>query len=370
MKNDQKKKIVWILLPNLKVGGAEVFLTSLAAELHSRYDFIFFVNDSEAELHTPGQTVYTHANPCHFFYRLIRLSWLQPPDVVLSSIIDMNLIALIIKYVTPASIKYIVREALPLREASSLMRAPKLYLRLAQKLYPKADAIVNLSKSLQRSLEMTIPGISNSTKTVVIPNGVTERRMIANAGAACSSTTIVSIGRLEYQKGFDALIRAFSAFQTMRPQYILKIIGEGSEQTNLEALIAHESNEKSIQLCGKLKDPISELATAAFFVMPSRYEGLSNAMLEALVNGVPVLATKRDTSAEEIITTRNGVLIDFCDDQKILDGLMEMDHRLALFDRAEIAKSAREEFSIKSSAKYYRDLIDDILNSEEPASHR
>jgi len=364
MQKFDRKKIIWVLLPNLKVGGAEIFLTSLASQLSAQFHFVFLVNDSGDKLQHLNQTVYTHKNSIQFTFRLVRLAWQQRPDIILSSIIDINLLSLLVKRVMPRKTKHIVREALPLREACNLSRAPKLYLWLATRLYPGADAIVNLSTPLLKSLQKTIPAIIRHPKTVVIPNGVGNDRVLAQPPKNYCATKIVSIGRLEHQKGFDVLINAFGRFHSENPKYHLKIIGSGSQRSYLQTLILQTGKSDVIELCGSLEEPIHELSSAAFFVLPSRYEGLSNAMLEALVNGVPVLATAKDTSARDVVTKKDGILIDYCDEEKILKGLRVMDANLSSFERDSIAVSAREKFGIKKSAEKYAELISDILNNE------
>lgn len=357
---NQKNKTVWILLPNLGLGGAEIFLTSLVSELSQDYEFTFFVNNKSIEVPTSNVRVVTHSNTLQFFFRLLSSAWIQPPDVVLSSIIDVNIISLLLKKLTPKKIKYVIREALPIEEALKLTRAPNIYRWLAYQLYPSADAVISLSRELQDHLEEKIPDLKKQTKTFVIPNGVCKTRIQKPSIREQSNNKIISIGRLEYQKGFDKLIAAFSQFSSNNLDYELIIIGEGSQREELQALIRSLKKTNKIKLVGAMENPITELCTATFFALPSRYEGLSNAMLEALVNGVPVLATKMDTSAGDIINESNGVLINQCTEEEILAGLHEMDQKIGKFSREEIAITARKRFSISASAKAFSSLLSSI----------
>lgn len=358
MKN--KVKTVWVLLPNLGLGGAEVFLTSLASELSDSYNFVFFVNNKESEIIEKNLTIKNHSNTLSFTFHILLSAWKQPPSIVLSSIIDVNIISLLLKKFMPKNIKHIIREALPLEEACKLTRSPKLYRSLACRLYPTADAIVSLSIELQKHLESKIPEvrIKLKDKSVVISNGVSEARMQDFPLQKTLNNKIVAIGRLEHQKGFDQLISAFCKFHSEHRDYELVIIGTGSQRQKLKELIKTGKKEKNIHLLGRIENPTTELSTAVFFVLPSRYEGLSNAMLEALVNGIPVLATKQNTSVESVINQSNGILINRCTEDEILTGLNRMDLEISNFSRENIAQDARGKYSISASASAFRRLFE------------
>lgn len=347
-------------MPNLGLGGAEVFLTSLVSELHQDYDFSFFVNDEKVSIKNIRANIKTHSNTLIFIIQMLVSAWKRPPDIILSSIVDMNIISLLLKKITPRKIKHIIREALPIDEACELTRAPRFYRWLAYKLYPSADTIISLSNDLLENLEKNMPAIEKKTKHIIIPNGVPKSRMQDLPLKDYSTKKIVAIGRLEHQKGFDQLILAFSEFSLYNREYELIVIGEGSLRNILQNLIDRCNKNETIRLIGEKDDPIPDLCTAAFFALPSRYEGLSNAMLEALVNGVPVLATKENTSAEQVINESNGILVASCSKDEILKGLYEMTQKTNHFSREDIAVAARYKFSITSSAKAYSSILDSI----------
>lgn len=361
---NKRQKVIWILLPSLGIGGAEIFLTSLAAELKNDYRIIFFINNKKIDIAGVKSEVRTHSNTFGFVIRLLICAWRTPPDTILSSIVDINVISLILKGLMPRKIKHIIREALPVDAACNLTRMPKIYRCLAHHLYPSADAIINLSEELRKNLEEKIPGIKQHTKSIVIPNGVRKERMkllpVKKYSTKTKTQKIVAIGRLEYQKGFDNLISAFSQFSPRDHEYELIIVGEGSQRQKLQKLINGSPKKANIHLIGAIEDPISELYTASFFALSSRYEGLSNAMLEALVNGIPVLATKQSTSAGDIIDENNGVLVAQCTVDEILKGLIEMDEKIDWFSHESIALSARKNFSIGSSKIAFSSLFESI----------
>ena len=116
---------------------------------------------------------------------------------------------------------------------------------------------------------------------------------------------IVSLGRLTHQKGFDVLVKSFSALGAKHPDWGLTIYGEGPDRANLERLRAESRCADRIALPGLTKDSIGVLRRASLFVLSSRFEGYPNALLEALSCGLPVIATACPGGTAEILA--NGV---------------------------------------------------------------
>lgn len=127
---------------------------------------------------------------------------------------------------------------------------------------------------------------------------------------------IVTSGRLEPQKNHSMTIRAFAHFHKKHPDYKLEIFGQGSLQSELESLVQELDLGDSIKFMGFSSDALTHIRTASAFVMSSRFEGLSNSMLEALCMGVPTICTKcGGGGAEAVIQNgKNGILVDIDDD--------------------------------------------------------
>jgi glycosyltransferase involved in cell wall biosynthesis len=102
---------------------------------------------------------------------------------------------------------------------------------------------------------------------------------------------IGSIGRLDYSKNYEFLIEVFSEILKTKPEAIAIIIGEGQERKKIENLIEKTNLKEKIFLIGELKDPSKYLKAFDLFVLPSRYEGLSLTLIEALFAEIPILAS-------------------------------------------------------------------------------
>jgi GalNAc-alpha-(1->4)-GalNAc-alpha-(1->3)-diNAcBac-PP-undecaprenol alpha-1,4-N-acetyl-D-galactosaminyltransferase len=138
----------------------------------------------------------------------------------------------------------------------------------------------------------------------VIPNPVEKPETGVAHMRLSSGRTVVAMGRLTHQKGFDLLLRAFARCAS-KHDWSLIIIGEGNERAALEALIAELGLKDRVSLLGPRQNPARILQEADLFVMSSRYEGFPNALLEAMACGMAVISTDCPTGPAEII--RHGV---------------------------------------------------------------
>ncbi len=102
---------------------------------------------------------------------------------------------------------------------------------------------------------------------------------------------IGSIGRLDYPKNYEFLIQIFPEILKLKENSILIIIGEGGERKKLERLIEKLNLKEKIFLIGEIKDASKYLKGFDLFVLPSRYEGLSITLIEALFAKIPILAS-------------------------------------------------------------------------------
>ena len=95
------------------------------------------------------------------------------------------------------------------------------------------------------------------------------------------SKTVLAVGRLHEQKGFDFLLRAWKPIEEHHPEWTLRIVGEGPQRPALEQQI-RELGLQHVVLAGKTEDVINEYTSASLFVLSSRYEGLPLALIEAM----------------------------------------------------------------------------------------
>ncbi len=185
-------------------------------------------------------------------------------------------------------------------------------------LYPRADAVVVQTESVRSWYEAFV----DPNKVWVIPNPVQP----CSEDRQARERMVMGLGRLDRQKGFDVLVEAFSQVSSVFPDWNLTIVGEGPERPMIEALARQLGIEDRVSLPGVVDNPEAYLSRAGVFVLPSRYEGFPNALLEAMACGVPSIATDCPSGPAEIIQPGvNGLLVpsdDAVSLSEALDALM------------------------------------------------
>ena len=162
------------------------------------------------------------------------------------------------------------------KDPSARRKRDRVYHRASGLVFQTDDAKAYFSKEIQ-------------DKSTVILNPV--EVPAALRGNVGKEKKLVTVGRLEPQKNQTMLIKAFSQIHERFPEYRLEIYGEGSLRSELEDLIRSEKLEDAVFLMGYTKNVLEAISTASLFVLPSDYEGMSNALIEAMAIGSPVVST-------------------------------------------------------------------------------
>lgn len=123
---------------------------------------------------------------------------------------------------------------------------------------------------------------------------------------------IIGIGRLHRQKNFQLLIKAFAKIQKDYHDYFLVIYGEGEQRDELQTLISQLAMDKKVILFGNTSEIMQKLLEAEIFVLSSDFEGMPNALMEAMALGLPCISTDCTPggAAELIDNHKNGVLVE------------------------------------------------------------
>ena len=180
---------------------------------------------------------------------------------------------------------------------------------------------------------------------------------------------IVAVGRLALQKNHAMLIRAFRRFRQTHPEYTLSIYGSGGEgainpfnqEKPLRRLVAELELQESVFFEGSSTRVHYEIADAEFFVLSSDYEGLSNALLEAMTMGFPCVSTDCEGSTDVIENGVNGLLVPRGDEDALLDAMLTLaekeEYRESLGRQA---KKTAERFKRERVAQEWAETIERI----------
>jgi GalNAc-alpha-(1->4)-GalNAc-alpha-(1->3)-diNAcBac-PP-undecaprenol alpha-1,4-N-acetyl-D-galactosaminyltransferase len=279
------------------------------------------------------------------------------PDVVISFMNTTNVLTLLAT--RWLNIPVVVSERID-PGAYSLGR---FWEQLRQLTYPFADRIVVQTK---RALNYFSPKLQ--VRACIIPNPV----LLPPKGQEPSEKmlgkrSLIAMGRLEEQKGFDILLKAFIKLKDSYPEWILIILGEGTLRSELESLRDQLDLGTRVHFLGRVKNPDQFLKQADIFVMSSRFEGFPNALCEAMTCGLPVISTDCPSGPREILRDGiDGILIPN-DDVPALATAMErlmadQEERKRLADRApEVA----ERFSLENVMRMWEAVIDELTRQKK-----
>lgn len=217
------------------------------------------------------------------------------PDVIVSFIDQTNVLTIIAAM--GLGVKVIVVEQSDPRSA----HIKRAWATLRRWSYGRAKRIVVLSAQdgafFSQRLRQRVRAIPNP---FVPPNGNAN-----GASRTAVNESLIGVGRLHHDKGFDVLLRAFSTIADRHPGWSLTILGDGEERPHLEKLLGELGLADRVVLPGRVKDPYTHLQRASLFVLPSRVEGFPLALCEALACGLTAVATDCAGGVRDII--RNGV---------------------------------------------------------------
>ncbi len=177
---------------------------------------------------------------------------------------------------------------------------------------------------------------------------------------------ILAVGRLNRQKGFDVLLRAFAASGLMAHGASLCILGEGPERAALQSLSQRLGIDSVVSMPGVVKAPEDWMERCGIYVLPSLYEGFPNALLEAMAMGCAVVASDCPSSPSEMIEHGgNGLLVAPGDVDSLADALTNLWGDQALRTRIGrvAAQSVRERYAKDKVMDMWLDLVREVTGS-------
>jgi glycosyltransferase involved in cell wall biosynthesis len=230
-------------------------------------------------------------------------------------------------------------------------------------------AVAAVSKSLARYAEDTLQVPQASITTLynpVFPHGHAGRnRQAPHSERVRNRFRCVAVGRLHEQKGFDLLIKAFHASDVDGRAELL-ILGEGPQRELLQKLIADGARKNQIRLLGYQPDVSQIVLNSDLFIMSSRYEGLSGALVEALASGMRIVCTDHPFGAREALADgRYGRLVQEPYEETLSDAVSEefaawqKGDRGASYDASELSHHLRR-FEISTATARYERLINRV----------
>ncbi len=177
-----------------------------------------------------------------------------------------------------------------------------------KKYYPKLDYLITLTDKDNEHYQKIFNRNSN-LQILKITNSVSANQEVYKS--SLKEKTVIAAGRLDYIKGYDLLIEAFSYVVKKNPDWKLKIYGTGKEKNELMKLIQDRHLYNHVFLMGPTKNLNKELLNSSIFAVSSRIEGFGLVIVESMQSGVPVVSFDCPHGPSEIITNEvDGILVD------------------------------------------------------------
>lgn len=201
-------------------------------------------------------------------------------------------------------------------------------------------------------------------KSTVIYNAMSNKKVLdMDINSIKKENLITAMGRLDEQKGFDILIKSFKKASLLYPGYKLLIFGEGNERNNLDKLIKDLDLKDRVVLCGNDPDAVKTIAKSKVFVLSSRYEGMPNALIEAMATGTACISTDCDFGPRElIIDGENGLLTPVNDIESLSNKIIYLLNNDSI--RETIEKNAiliKDKLDLNIICKQYYDYFEKVL---------
>lgn len=264
------------------------------------------------------------------------------PQAVLSFMVAVNIVTWMAT--RELGIKFIPSERNdPEKGRSSLIK------KLQAKAYGAATTTVFQTSRAQKYFSEDI-----QKHSVIIPNPVKQMPEAAEN----KTKRIVTAGRLSEQKDHKLLIDAFAEIHKDHPDFGVDIYGEGSLRDELQKYIDERSLTDAVVLQGKINNVPERIKDAYMFVLPSDYEGLSNALLEAMAIGLPCITTNCAGSDDAIQNGINGLIVPVGGKDEMVAAMRKLiDEPETATSMGRKARESASRYSLESIVDQWEDLI-------------
>lgn len=305
---------ILLLLSHLGGGGAEHVIALLARGLsQEKYEVhLGLVGQSDRSGESLPAWVKVHplgaGRARTGAWPLLRLIWRLRPEVVLTGAAEVSFLVLMLRPLFPSNTSVLVRQNATATSVMAFGRLPRFTRLLYRLLYRSSDHVICQSRDMARDLAQAA-GIGEE-QIAVLPNPVDLAGIRAAlrmpAGKSSVGPQLLAVGRLSREKGFDLLLKALAVVRQQFPDVTLNLVGAGREEQALKSLCCELKLEDAVCFAGHVDPPYAFFSSATLFVLPSRHEGMPNALLEAAAAGLPIVATPASGGVADLLRGRHG----------------------------------------------------------------
>ncbi len=249
----------------------------------------------------------------------------------------------------------------------------KLHLLKLKLFYPRLTRVVCVSQAVKQSILKMAPVKPERLRVIYCPQDLgsiiekSQKPLPDWAADVLQKPTLVAVGRISYEKGFDVLIRAHAKVLKKGIDHNLIIVGNGHHRAKLQELIHCLEVTDSVFMPGYVENQYPLIKKATALVLSSRYEGLPSVIIEALALGKPVVATACGGPVEILSDGREGILVPPEDVDALANGMSRILSDRHLREKLSISNIERLQcFSAENIVRQWEQLLVEIARPAVP----
>ena len=369
--NQNYKEKIAILITDLHIGGAERVVVNLANSFSNLgYEVEVVLLKAEGEfidlLSSKVKLINLEANKQRYaLWKIIKYINYSKPSILLACMWPITILAIIAKVFSKSNLKVFVAEHNSWSYAESIHKKilhPIIPLSM-KLLFSLAKGIICVSNGasldLSRYSKIDISKITTIYNPVIDLNfdytiklsSIDQKKLWGSA-----KYKIITIGSLDPQKNHKLLLDALYLLKkNMIDDFHMIILGEGPLKLKLETYAQELKLQSNITFAGVSKTPFPYIASADLFVLTSKWEGLSNVLIESLASGTPIVSTDCPWGPSEILDGgKYGKLTSIDDVAELTDSIVFMMNRP---HDTNLLKKRANDFSIQNSVNKYLQLF-------------
>jgi len=294
---------------------------------------------------------------------LARLVKRQDPEVVISFLVRSNLAHCFSQLFGNRKPVIISERNTSDNQYGSGSLKDRVMLGLIRRLYPRADGVIAISRGVKDSLER-LGVLGDKVKVIYNPQPLEEiearaqEPILEENWLPRDGFTLVTTGRLVEQKDHATLLRAFALVKEEVERASLMVMGEGPLKEDLQRMARDLGIGEKVWFAGWRENPFAIMKRSDLFVFSSKFEGLGNAIIEAMACGLPVIATDCPSGPAEILESgKYGVLVPVGDAEAMAREIVFFYRDPSRREKyARLSRERAGEFAVEKISREYRDF--------------